>query len=405
MKAEIELVFRKERAAVLATVARLTGELDIAEDAVQEAFSAAVEQWQYSGMPRNPRGWLIQAAKFKAIDELRKRLRMAACLTANLNAAAEVSDGEVRDAMLRLIFMCCHPRLPKEGQIALTLREVCGLTTEEIAAAFLTSAPTVAQRIVRAKAKIKKDRLPYEVPSQDELQLRSGAVLKVIYLVFNEGYFASSGETLLKQNLIDEALRLGRIFLDAFPHPEVEGLLSLMTLQASRSNARFDAKGDIVLLPNQDRSKWNREMISEGLALSVNAGLTGPYAIQAAIAAQHSQSATSKDTDWETIVRLYDRLLSINPSPVVELNRAVAVGEWKGPSEALSIIDGLLSSAKLASYSFASSARAEFLCREGKYQQAQEAYQTAFRLSDQSAEKRFLKMKIEECRLQVAAHD
>jgi RNA polymerase sigma-70 factor, ECF subfamily len=400
---QIEQVYRSESRAVLATLIRLLGDFDLAEEAVNEAFRAAVEQWPGSGLPQNPRAWLVSAGRFKAIDNLRRQKRFEAYDPVRHEAATQPEEepdtGGVADDRLRLVFTCCHPALAPDAQVALTLREVCGLTTEEIAAAFLTPAPTLAQRIVRAKSKIRDARIPYEVPGPAELPERLDAVLRVIYLVFNEGYAASSGPSLTRHDITAEAIRLGRLLVDLLPEPEAIGLLALMLLQDSRREARLSPSGDIVVLGEQDRSKWNRAQIEEGSAL-VERALTsrrfGPYSIQAAIAAVHSHADAAGATDWNEIVGLYDVLLRLQPSPIVELNRAVAIAMRDGPAAALPIVDTLLAGGELDDYRLAHATRADLCRRLGLGDEARESYERALALTKQEAERRFLEKRLAE---------
>jgi RNA polymerase sigma-70 factor (ECF subfamily) len=405
----VDAVYRAESRRVFATLVRLLGgDFDAAEEALHDAFASAVEQWPREGIPANPRAWLVSAGRFKGIDAIRRRARAdssLASLAEQLNAAspdaateAETREG-IEDDRLRLIFTCCHPALPADARAALTLREVCGLTTEEIARAFLTSAPTVAQRIVRAKNKIKTARIPYQVPERSELPDRLDTVLQVVYLVFNEGYSASSGESLTRADLSGEAIRLGRLVMELLPDPEVIGLLALMLLQESRRAARTAPNGDLVLLEDQDRSRWNRQHIAEGLSLvrqSLATRRVGPYTLQAAIAAVHAEAATAADTDWAQIAGLYGVLLQIQPSPVIELNRAVAVAMRDGPAAGLELIDGLLESGELADYHLAHSARAELCRRLGRSEDARISFQRAISLTNQDTEKRFLEKRLRE---------
>jgi RNA polymerase sigma-70 factor (ECF subfamily) len=352
VRGKVEAVYRSDSRRVLATLIRLLGDFDLAEEALHNAFAAAVERWERDGVPANPPAWLVSTGRFKAIDVLRRRARFDASLAelaerfaADASDAAGRTDEDVEDDRLRLIFTCCHPALRPDAQVALTLREVCGLTTEEIARAFLTAAPTVAQRIVRAKAKIRDARIPYQVPSRVELPDRLGTVLHVVYLVFNEGYSASSGDSLTRPDLSGEAIRLGRLLIELLPEPEAVGLLALMLLHESRRVARTSPAGELVLLDDQDRSLWNREHIAEGLALverALSSRRFGPYTLQAAIAAVHGQATTAAVTDWAEIVGLYDLLARADPSPVVELNRAVAVAMRDGPLAGLALIDAIL---------------------------------------------------------------
>jgi RNA polymerase sigma-70 factor, ECF subfamily len=404
----IEDVFRTESRRVLATLIRLLGDFDLAEEALQDAFAAAVGRWPQEGVPANPRAWLISTGRFKAIDGLRRRARFDDSLTSiaerlgdGITPPREVDDEGVEDDRLRLIFTCCHPALPPDAQIALTLREVCGLTTEEIARAFLSPAPTLAQRIVRAKAKIKAAKIPYQVPSRAELPERLATVLHVIYLVFNEGYSASSGESLTRQDLSSEAIRLGRLLVELLPEPEADGLLALMLLHESRRQTRTTGNGDLVLLDDQDRSLWNREMIAEGIALverAIRSRQFGPYTLQAAIAAVHAEASSAASTDWSEIVGLYDVLMKADPSPVVELNRAAAVAMRDGPAAGLQLIDAILAQGELAEYPLIHSARAE-LCRLlGQTEDAVEGYQRALTLTRQGPQQRFLETRLQEMR-------
>jgi RNA polymerase sigma-70 factor (ECF subfamily) len=384
----------------------LLGDFDVAEEALHDAFRAALEQWPRDGVPANPRAWLISAGRFKAIDGLRRRARFdpldetRAAETLAITATEAWADEEVvEDDRLRLIFTCCHPALAPDAQVALTLREVCGLRTEEIAQAFLTPAPTLAQRIVRAKAKIRQAGIPYQVPTQAELPGRLDAVLRVIYLVFNEGYAASSGEFLTRHDVSMEAIRLGRLLADLLPEPEVLGLLGLMLLQESRRAARTTPSGDVILLEEQDRSLWNREQIAEGTMLVEQALASrriGPYTIQAAIAAVHAGAPTAAATGWGEIVGLYDALLGIDPSPVIELNRAVAVAMRDGPAAGLALIDAILGRGELLEYRLAHAARGELCRRLGKKAEAREAFERALRLSRLQPERRHLERRLEE---------
>jgi RNA polymerase sigma-70 factor (ECF subfamily) len=400
----VEEIYRSESRRVLATLIRLLGGFDLAEEALHDAFAAAIEQWPREGVPDNPRAWLVSAGRFKAIDRIRRRARHDATvaeLAAELGPEAEIAPEpdrhDVEDDRLRLIFTCCHPALAADAQVALTLREVCGLTTEEIARAYLATPATLAQRIVRAKSKIRDARIPYEVPSKEALPERLEAVLRVIYLVYNEGYSASSGSTVTRHDLSGEAIRLGRLLLELLADAEVMGLLALMLLQESRRAARSSANGDIVLLADQDRSLWNREYIAEGVALverALGARSFGPYALQAAIAAVHAESARAEATDWNEIVGLYDVLLRIAPSPVVELNRAVAVAMRDGPQAGLALIDALLHRGELADYHLAHSARADLCRRAGRIADARAAYERALALARQAPERRFLEQRL-----------
>jgi len=402
----VESVYRADSRRVLATLIRLLGDFDLAEEAMHEAFAVAVEQWPGEGTPASPRAWLVSTGRFKAIDAMRRRARFDASqgeLADRL--AAEAADAGPRDAedieddRLRLIFTCCHPALPPEAQVALTLREVCGLTTEEIARAFLTAPPTLAQRIVRAKAKIRDARIPYEVPSRVELPARLDIVLHVVYLVFNEGYSASSGESVTRGDLSAEAIRLGRLLVELLPEPEAQGLLALMLLHESRRAARTSPTGELILLDDQDRSVWNREQIAEGAALverAIASRRIGPYTLQAAISAVHAQAPTAVATDWSQIVGLYDVLVRAEPSPVVELNRAVAVAMRDGPAAGLALIDAILSRGELADYHLAHSARGELCRRLGKTADARAAYERALALARQGPQRRFLERRLGE---------
>ncbi len=401
----IEALYRSESGRVLATLVRLLGDLDLAEESMHEAFATALESWPRTGIPGNPRPWLISTARFKAIDTLRRRARVDASqdeLVRHLEAqssSAENSNEEdnLEDDRLRLIFTCCHPALPPDGQIALTLREICGLTTEEIARAFLVTPATLAQRVVRAKAKIRETRIPYEVPAPEELPERLGAVLHVIYLVFNEGYSAAAGTEVTRAELTREAIRLGRLLTELQPEPEVMGLLALMLLQESRHAARTSPTGELILLENQDRSLWNREQIAEGVALleqALKSRRFGSYTLQAAIAAVHAEAESTAATDWRQIVALYDQLLRIQPSPVVKLNRAVAVAMCDGPEAGLANIDAVLEHGELANYYLAHSARAEMYRRLGRTAEARASYEKALGLTQQEPERQFLQERI-----------
>ncbi|MDB5921119.1 MAG: putative polymerase, sigma-24 subunit, subfamily [Betaproteobacteria bacterium] len=402
----VERVYRTESRRVLATLIRLLGSFDLAEEALHDAFTAAVEQWTRDGVPDNPRAWLVSAGRFKAIDRIRRRARFDASLAelaneldADAEIAPEPSDESVEDDRLRLIFTCCHPALPADAQVALTLREVCGLTTEEIAHAFLTAASTVAQRIVRAKNKIRDARIPYQVPSLDELPDRLDSVLRVIYLVFNEGYSASSGTALTRHDLSGEAIRVGRLLFEMLPEPEVMGLLALMLLQESRRAARTSPTGELILLDDQDRSRWNHDQIAQGSALVERALASrrfGPYTLQAAIAGVHAEAPDAAATDWTEIVGLYDVLLEMVASPVVELNRAVAMAMRDGPAAGLHLIDAILGRGDLADYHLAHSARAELCRRLGRTVEARAAFERALGLTRQEPERRFLERRLSE---------
>jgi RNA polymerase sigma-70 factor (ECF subfamily) len=396
----IETLYRSESSRILATLVRLLGDLDLAEEAMHEAFAAALETWPQTGLPDKPRPWLISAGRFKAIDVMRRRGRFDAALSdlaLQLEARANEppQEEEMEDDRLRLIFTCCHPALPSEGQVALTLREVCGLTTEEIARAFLITPATLAQRIVRAKAVIRDKAIPYQVPVSQELSARLGAVLQVVYLVFNAGYSAEATGAALSR----EAIRLGRLLLDLLPEPEVMGLLGLMLLQESRRTARSSAEGELILLDRQDRSLWNRDQIAEGIALTESALRSrrfGAYTLQAAIAAVHAETSSAASTDWRQITLLYDRLIRIQPSPVVELNRAVAIAMYEGPEQGLCLIDDLLAREELANYPLAHSARADLCRRLGRLPEARASYEKALALARQELERRFLSGRLEE---------
>jgi RNA polymerase sigma-70 factor (ECF subfamily) len=402
----VDGIYRSESRQVLATLIRLLGDFDAAEEALHDAFAVAVERWPQEGVPANPRAWLVSTGRFKAIDGMRRRARFDASLTelakhlgSTTSVAEEQVDESVEDDRLRLIFTCCHPALPAEAQIAMTLREVCGLTTEEIARAFLTAPSTLAQRIVRAKAKIRDARIPYVVPSQTELPDRLDAVLRVVYLVFNEGYSASSGGSLTRHDLSGEAIRLGRLLIELLPEPEAIGLLALMLLQDSRRTARATPNGDLILLEDQDRSLWNRDQIAEGVSLVervLSSRRVGPYTLQAAIAAVHAQDATAAATDWAQIVALYDLLMRANPSPVVELNRAVAVAMRDGPLAGLVLIDAILARGDLEKYHLAHSARADLCRRLGRTAEARESYERALSLTQLEPERRFLQRRLSE---------
>jgi RNA polymerase sigma-70 factor, ECF subfamily len=399
-------VYLSDSRRVLATLIRLLGDFDIAEEALHDAFRAALEQWPREGVPANPRAWLVSTGRFKAIDGLRRRARFDALDDVGDKADVAVVDDRtwadeesVEDDRLRLIFTCCHPALAADAQVALTLREVCGLTTEEIARAFLTPAPTLAQRIVRAKAKIRDARIPYQVPTRAELPGRLDAVLRVIYLVFNEGYTASAGELVTRHDLSAEAIRLGRLLVQLLPEPEAVGLLGLMLLHESRRAARTSPSGDLVLLEDQDRSLWNRDQIAEGTRLVEQALASqrfGAYTLQAAIGAVHAGAPSAAATDWTEIVGLYDVLLTVDPSPVIELNRAVAVAMRDGPASGLTLIEAILTRGDLADYRLAHAARAEMCRRLGRTADARASFERALALTKQGPERRFLERRLAE---------
>jgi RNA polymerase sigma-70 factor (ECF subfamily) len=406
-RAVVDTIYRAESRQVLATLIRLLDNFDAAEEATHEAFAIAVEQWAREGVPANPRAWLVSTGRFKAIDSMRRRVRLDASVaelakqpepTTTLDAEQQ-EDEHVEDDRLRLIFICCHPALAPEAQVAMTLREVCGLTTEEIARAFLTKPATIAQRIVRAKAKIRDAHIPYEVPSEKDLADCLDAVLRVVYLVFNEGYSASFGGAVMRQDLCGEAIRLGRVLIALLPQPEAMGLLGLMLLQDSRRTARATPTGELILLEDQDRSLWNREQIKEGGSLVQRAfskGQVGPYTVQAAIAAVHAQAPTAAATDWKRIVELYSLLLQAEPSPVIELNRAVAVAMRDGPATGLELVDALLGQGELATYHLAHATRADLCRRLGRTKEARTSYQLALSLTQQETERRFLERRLAE---------
>jgi RNA polymerase sigma-70 factor, ECF subfamily len=406
MRKIVDAVYRAESRRVLATLIRLLGDFELAEEALHDGFRAALEQWPRDGVPDNPRAWLVSAGRFKAIDSMRRRARFDASLTAlaerlDLETAdtAEREDEEVEDDRLRLIFTCCHPALPADAQVALTLREVCGLTTEEIARAFLVAPPTVAQRIVRAKAKIRDARIPYQLPSRTELPERLEAVLRVVYLVFNEGYSASSGASLTRHDLSGEAIRLGKLLIELLPEPEAVGLLGLMLLQESRRAARTSPAGELILLGEQDRSRWNREQIAQGSALvaqALGSRRFGPYTLQAAIAAVHAEAPDAAATDWAQIVGLYDVLARVEPSPVIELNRAVAIAMRDGPAAGLALIDAILTRGDLTDYHLAHAARADLCRRLKRTAEARASYERALALTRQEPERRFLERRLRE---------
>lgn len=404
----VEAIYQTESRQVLATLIRLLGDFETAEEALHEAFAVAVEQWARDGVPANPRAWLVSTGRFKAIDGIRRRTRHDAALdelakqlesaTASIDEEQQ-KDEHLDDDRLRLIFTCCHPAIAPEAQAAMTLREVCGLTTEEIARAFLTKPATIAQRIVRAKTKIREARIPYEVPLEKELPDRLDAVLRVIYLVFNEGYSASSGDSLTRHDLSGEAIRLGRILIELLPEAEAIGLLGLMLLQDSRRAARTTPAGDLILLEDQDRSLWNRGQITEGVSLvqrALSTGQVGPYTIQAAIASAHAQAPSSAATDWAQIVQLYDMLMQSNPSPVVELNRAVAVAMRNNPLAGLELVDAILARGDLGNYHLAHATQADLYRRLGRTAEARASYQRALDLTQQEPERRFLERRLNE---------
>ena len=401
----LDSLYRVDSGRILATLIRLLGDFDLAEEAMHEAFAAALSAWPKSGVPGNPRPWLISTARFKAVDTLRRRARFDASqdeLARYLEAQESSTDGvneedSLEDDRLRLIFTCCHPSLPPEARVALTLREVCGLTTEEIAKAFLTTPSTLAQRIVRAKAKIRDAQIPYEVPSPQELPERLGAVLQVIYLVFNEGYSAAAGAEVTRAELTGEAIRLGRLLIELLPEPEVLGLLSLMLLHESRRAARTSPTGELILLEHQDRTRWNKEQITEGVALlerALKSRSFGSYTLQAAIVAVHAEAESAAVTDWRQIVALYNQLVRIQPSPVVQLNRAVAIAMCDGPEAGLTHIDAVLEHGELANYYLAHSARADMYRRLGRTAEARSSYERALALTQQEPERQFLQERI-----------
>jgi RNA polymerase sigma-70 factor, ECF subfamily len=406
MRDTVDAVYRSESRRILATLIRLLGDFDRAEEALHDAFTAAMEQWPRDGVPANPRAWLVSAGRFKAIDRARKRARfdaslgeLAARLDAEARAAEDQDPESVEDDRLRLVFTCCHPALTPDAQIALTLREICGLTTDEIARAFLSTPPTVAQRIVRAKGKIRDAGIPYQVPSRADLPDRLDSVLHVIYLVFNEGYAASSGESLTRRDLSAEAIRLGRLIVELLPEPEAMGLLALMLLHESRRAARTSAEGELVLLDEQDRGLWNREQIAEGCALverALSSRRFGPYTLQAAIAAVHAEAPNGAATDWRQIVGLYDVLFRADPSAVVELNRAAAIAMRDGPAAGLALVDGILVRGDLADYPLAHSARADLCRRLGRAADARASYERALALTRQEPQRRFLQKRLAE---------
>lgn len=403
--ARVEDIYRSESRRVLATLIRLLGDFELAEDALQDAFTAAMAQWPCDGLPANPRAWLVSTGRFKAIDKLRRRARFDASLASlaeqlDTNGhGVDLDDLAVADDHLRLIFICCHPALSPDSQMALTLREVCGLSTEEIARAFLVTPSTVAQRIVRAKAKIRDAHIPYRVPSQTDLADRLDTVLHVVYLLFNEGYSASSGAQLTRPDLSSEAIRLGRVLLELMPEPEVMGLLALMLLHESRRAARTTTDGNLVLLEEQDRTRWNRAQIAEGVALVEQALASrhfGRYTLQAAISAVHATAYSTEGTDWNEIVGLYDVLMRVEPSPVVELNRAVAVAMRDGPEAGLTLVEAILVGGELEDHYLAHATRADLYRRLGRSEQAREAYRRALDLTHQEQEQHFFERRLKE---------
>jgi RNA polymerase sigma-70 factor, ECF subfamily len=399
-------LYVRESRRVYSTLVRLLGDFDLAEEAMHEAFAAALEQWQRTGMPANPRAWLVSTGRFKAIDALRRRSHSEDMRDALLKRVDELSSinaeragHDIEDDRLRLVFTCCHPALAPAAQVAMTLREVCGLTTEQIAAAFLTVPATIAQRIVRAKTKIRETKIPFEIPSPEDFPDRLASVLSVLYLVFNEGYSASAGDALTRPDLSTEAIRMGRLLVELLPEPEVMGLLALMLLHESRRTARVSADGDLILLEDQDRTRWNRELIAEGKSLierALGSGRVGAYSIQAAISAVHAESPSAAETDWAQIVALYDVLLRSGPSPVVELNRAVAVAMRDGPEAGLALVDGILGRGDLNDYHLAHAARADLHRRLGRKREAVVAYERALELAQQEPERRFLRRRLAE---------
>ncbi|MDF2398500.1 sigma-70 family RNA polymerase sigma factor [Pseudomonas sp. 3MA1] len=402
LAAQVAQVYREQSRRILATLIRLLGDFDLAEEALHDAFFVAVERWQDAGVPDNPRAWLVSVGRFKGIDALRRRARFAASQAALLSQLEQLEQDDwsvedVQDDRLRLIFTCCHPALAADAQVPLTLREICDLSTEEIARAFLVSPATIAQRIVRAKAKIRDAGIPYQVPELSELPERLGSVLRVIYLVFNEGYSASMGAELTRDELTREAIRLGYLLLELLPEAEVMGLLALMLLHESRRTARISATGELILLDEQDRSLWQQDMIEEGCALverGLRSGHAGPYCLQAAIAAVHAEAASAEQTDWAQIVGLYDILLRLQPSPVIRLNRAVALAQRDGPAAGLAQVEAILSRGDLQDYHLAHAARADFCRQLGQVSAARESYQLALTLARQGPEQRFLEQRL-----------
>jgi RNA polymerase sigma-70 factor (ECF subfamily) len=404
---QVDALYRTESRRVLATLIRLLDDFDLAEEALHDAFAAAVEQWQPDGIPANPRAWLVSTGRFKAIDRLRRNARFAdvdSVMIDRIEASPDPprDDDELEDDRLRLIFTCCHPALSADARIALTLREVCGLTTEEVAHAFLTPPPTLAQRIVRAKSKIREARIPYEVPARADLPDRLDSVLHVIYLVFNEGYLSTSGDSLTRADLSAEAIRLARLLLELLPEPEVMGLLALMLLHDARRAARTSREGEMILLEDQDRSRWNHAQIDDGIELverAIQSHRIGPYTLQAAIAAVHAESRDARSTDWRQIVGLYDVLLRLDPSPIIELNRAAAVAMSEGPAAGLALIDAILVRGDLADYHLAHAARGDLCRRLGRVSEAIGSYEKALPLTTQKAERSFITRRLDELRL------
>jgi RNA polymerase sigma-70 factor (ECF subfamily) len=406
VRAQIDALYRKDSRRIFATLIRLLGDFERAEEALHEAFRAAMEKWPSEGLPQNPVSWLVSAGRFKSIDKQRRDQRFdhledrpdVSESLADQATPLDEREDLLEDDRLRLVFTCCHPAIAPDAQVALTLREVCGLSTEEIAAAYLTPAPTMAQRIVRAKSKIRAANIPYEVPARDQLPARLESVLRVIYLVFNEGYLASRGESATRADLSGEAIRLGRLVVELLPEPEARGLLALMLLHESRREARADEQGELILLEEQDRTLWNRAQIEEGSSL-VRAALSsptppGPYALQAAIAAVHAESPRPEDTDWREIVGLYDLLFALSPSPIVALNRAVAMAMRDGPETGLELLDALLADGTLDDYQLAHAARADFCRRLGRHAEARTAYRRAIELTAQGPARRFLEKRL-----------
>jgi len=402
----LDTFYQQESRRILATLIRLLGDFDVAEEAMHEAFSIALQRWEVEGIPTNPRAWMVSTARFKAIDQIRRRAKfdtsfedVADDLAEQLHHEPDYADETIEDDRLRLIFTCCHPSLSPEAQLALTLREVCGLSTEEVASAFLSTTPTMAQRIVRAKTKIRDAKIPYEVPQADQLQERLHAVLHVIYLVFNEGYSASTGEALIRKELCSEAIRLGRLLVQLLPEPEAVGLLALMLLNDSRQAARCTPNGDLILLADQNRTLWNQAQIREGCQLVLQALATrrfGAYTLQAAISAVHAEAPSAEKTDWIQIVGLYDALLEHTHSPVVALNRAVAVAMRDGPQAGLELVDELMAQGHLQDYHLAHATRADLYRRMGRLKEAHDAYQDALRLTRQGPEQRFLQQRLDD---------